>query len=409
MALSVVCDYQCHPVRRPNPNARNEPTTAAPCEPSAPRRPNPTLRRKSSRRRRKRLCQTNPTRWARMSSSSRTERTQRATPNEIKPYKAFPSHLTNHAKGRSVVLPNAGRVVEGGCRGFRLVFGIRVTFDHSRSLAGSVPVSSREPRRFGGGLRSGRSVVASPLRSRFRINRAPLGPFPSAERARTRSTRRLTGEPSLPKIVGHRAESLRTTILERSDGGWPRKPGADGSAQTDHRVEQFTESISFDRRLFEHDIRASIAHSEMLAHVGLITSDECEQIVRGLSEIRAEIEAGRFAFVPAREDIHMHIEAALIERLGDVGRKLHTARSRNDQVVTDVKLWARDALDRVDARLLGAAARLGRGGRATPRHDPARLYPPPAGPAGARRALLPGLRREAGPRPRPRWPIAASG
>ncbi|MBV8265380.1 MAG: argininosuccinate lyase, partial [Planctomycetaceae bacterium] len=123
-------------------------------------------------------------------------------------------------------------------------------------------------------------------------------------------------------------------------------------AQTDHRVEQFTESISFDHRLFEHDIRASIAHAEMLAHVGLISSDECQQIVRGLSEIRAEIEAGRFAFVPAREDIHMHIEAALIERLGDVGRKLHTARSRNDQVVTDVKLWARDALDRVDARLL---------------------------------------------------------
>jgi argininosuccinate lyase len=123
-------------------------------------------------------------------------------------------------------------------------------------------------------------------------------------------------------------------------------------ARTDHRVEQFTESISFDRRLFEHDIRASIAHAEMLAHVGLITSDECQQIVRGLSEIRAEIEAGRFAFVPAREDIHMHIEAALIERLGDVGRKLHTARSRNDQVVTDVKLWARDALDRVDTRLL---------------------------------------------------------
>jgi len=123
-------------------------------------------------------------------------------------------------------------------------------------------------------------------------------------------------------------------------------------AQTDHRVEQFTESISFDHRLFEHDIRASIAHAEMLAHVGLVTPDECQQIVRGLSEIRAEIEAGRFAFVPAREDIHMHIEAALIERLGDVGRKLHTARSRNDQVVTDVKLWARDALDRVDARLL---------------------------------------------------------
>ena len=89
----------------------------------------------------------------------------------------------------------------------------------------------------------------------------------------------------------------------------------------------------------------------MLAHVGLLTPDECQQIVRGLSEIRAEIEAGRFAFVLEREDIHMHVEAALIDRLGDVGRKLHTARSRNDQVATDVKLWARDALDRIDARL----------------------------------------------------------
>jgi len=123
-------------------------------------------------------------------------------------------------------------------------------------------------------------------------------------------------------------------------------------AKTDRRVEQFTESISFDRRLFEHDIRGSIAHAEMLAHVSLITSEECQQIVRGLSEIRAEIESGQFPFVLEREDVHMHIESALIEKLGDVGRKLHTARSRNDQVATDTKLWTRDALDRVDARLV---------------------------------------------------------
>ena len=122
--------------------------------------------------------------------------------------------------------------------------------------------------------------------------------------------------------------------------------------KTDRRVEEFSESISFDRRLFEHDIRGSIAHAQMLAHVGLIAPAECRQIVRGLSEIRAEIEAGTFPFVLEREDIHMHVEAALIDRLGDVGRKLHTARSRNDQVATDVKLWTRDALDRIDARLL---------------------------------------------------------
>jgi argininosuccinate lyase len=122
--------------------------------------------------------------------------------------------------------------------------------------------------------------------------------------------------------------------------------------QTDRRVEQFTESISFDRRLFEHDIKGSIAHAEMLATVGLLSTDECQQIVRGLTEIRAEMERGQFAFVLEREDIHMHVEAALIDRIGDVGRKLHTARSRNDQVATDAKLWARDALDRIDARLL---------------------------------------------------------
>ncbi len=122
--------------------------------------------------------------------------------------------------------------------------------------------------------------------------------------------------------------------------------------RTDRRVEQFTESISFDRRLFEHDVRGSIAHAEMLASVNLITKDECREIVRGLTEIRAEIEAGRFEFVLEREDVHMHIEAALIEKLGDVGRKLHTARSRNDQVATDLKLWTRDALDRVDGRLV---------------------------------------------------------
>ncbi len=120
---------------------------------------------------------------------------------------------------------------------------------------------------------------------------------------------------------------------------------------TDRRVETFTESISFDRRLFEHDIRGSIAHARMLAQVGLLTPGECEQIVQGLSEIQAEIAADRFPFVIEREDIHMHIEAALIERLGDVGRKLHTARSRNDQVATAAKLWTRDALDALDGKL----------------------------------------------------------
>lgn len=120
---------------------------------------------------------------------------------------------------------------------------------------------------------------------------------------------------------------------------------------TDRRVEQFTESISFDRRLYDQDIRGSIAHAQMLASAGLISQEECQQIEQGLVDIRQEIEQGQFEFRTDLEDIHMHIERALIERLGDVGRKLHTARSRNDQVSTDLRLWVRDAIDAFDQRL----------------------------------------------------------
>jgi argininosuccinate lyase len=124
------------------------------------------------------------------------------------------------------------------------------------------------------------------------------------------------------------------------------------SGATDERVERFTESISFDRRLYRHDVIASQAHARMLAHVGLLTAAEAEQIVAALDAIAGEIERGDFAFSLRLEDIHTHIEQALIQRLGDVGRKLHTGRSRNDQVITDVKLWVRDTLDETDARLL---------------------------------------------------------
>jgi argininosuccinate lyase len=124
------------------------------------------------------------------------------------------------------------------------------------------------------------------------------------------------------------------------------------SKATDRRVERFTESVSFDHRLFAHDIAGSIAHAQMLAAVGLITEQECRQISETLGQIRTEIESGAFPLRSELEDIHMHIEQALIERLGDVGRKLHTGRSRNDQVATDLRLWTRDAIDRVDSRVL---------------------------------------------------------
>lgn len=121
---------------------------------------------------------------------------------------------------------------------------------------------------------------------------------------------------------------------------------------TDKRVEEFTESISLDRRLYRHDIRASQAHARMLAEIGLLNSDEAERIAKALDEIGGEIEAGRFTFTTALEDIHTHIEQALIARLGDLGRKLHTGRSRNDQVITDVKLWVRDAIDEISDLLI---------------------------------------------------------
>jgi argininosuccinate lyase len=123
------------------------------------------------------------------------------------------------------------------------------------------------------------------------------------------------------------------------------------SGETDNRVEAFTESISYDRRLYRHDIRASQAHARMLAEVGLLTADEATQIITALQALATEIERGNFTFTVKLEDIHTHIESALIERLGDVGRKLHMGRSRNDQVVTDVKLWVRDALDALDGSL----------------------------------------------------------
>ena len=110
---------------------------------------------------------------------------------------------------------------------------------------------------------------------------------------------------------------------------------------TDPQVERFTESISFDRRLAGVDIRASKAHARMLSQVGLITDAECGQILSGLDDIGREIDEGTFPFRVELEDIHMHIESALVARLGDVGRKLHTGRSRNDQVATDLRLYVR--------------------------------------------------------------------
>ncbi|MCG6971141.1 MAG: argininosuccinate lyase [Gammaproteobacteria bacterium] len=120
---------------------------------------------------------------------------------------------------------------------------------------------------------------------------------------------------------------------------------------TDVFVEAFTASVGFDKRLYAHDIAGSIAHARMLAHVGVLTSGEYEAIVEGLQAIKEEIEQGRFEWKVALEDVHMNIEARLIERIGEVGKKLHTGRSRNDQVATDVRLYLRDEIVEIQAEL----------------------------------------------------------
>jgi len=121
---------------------------------------------------------------------------------------------------------------------------------------------------------------------------------------------------------------------------------------TDSQVVAFTESISFDVRLYAHDILGSQAHAKMLREVGILTEDEANAICDTLSAIKDKIAAGSFETSDNLEDIHMHIEKMLVDELGDVGRKLHTGRSRNDQVSTDFRLWIRDALDFIDSLLV---------------------------------------------------------
>jgi argininosuccinate lyase len=121
--------------------------------------------------------------------------------------------------------------------------------------------------------------------------------------------------------------------------------------KADKLVAEYTASIPFDRRLYPHDIAGSIAHARMLAKQGIISDKDAETIINGLTAIREEIEQGEFQFKPELEDIHMNIEARLIEKVGEVGGKLHTARSRNDQVAVDLRLFAKEAISDTLAKL----------------------------------------------------------
>lgn len=124
------------------------------------------------------------------------------------------------------------------------------------------------------------------------------------------------------------------------------------SESTDAFVQEFTASVAFDRRMYRQDIQGSMAHASMLAEAGVLTGEERDAIHQGLEEIRAEIEAGQFQWSVALEDVHMNIEARLTDKIGITGKKLHTGRSRNDQVATDIRLWLRDEIDLIDGELV---------------------------------------------------------
>lgn len=119
------------------------------------------------------------------------------------------------------------------------------------------------------------------------------------------------------------------------------------TAPTDAFVEAFTASVNFDKRMYQQDITGSIAHASMLCHIGVLTEAERDSIVTGLKEIQQEIECGEFEWSVGLEDVHMNIESRLTQKIGDAGKKLHTGRSRNDQVATDMRLYLRDEIDEI--------------------------------------------------------------
>ena len=121
--------------------------------------------------------------------------------------------------------------------------------------------------------------------------------------------------------------------------------------ETDKLVYNFNASISFDQKFYKQDIRGSKAHVKMLAKQGILTEEERDQILSGLDSILADVESGKLKITSEYEDIHSFVEANLIDRIGDPGKKLHTGRSRNDQVALDMKLYVRDEIEEIDEEL----------------------------------------------------------
>ena len=155
----------------------------------------------------------------------------------------------------------------------------------------------------------------------------------------------------MPRIYNPKLASGATQMTDNRTKDSSTIWGGRFKEPTDAFVERFTASVSFDRRLYTQDIRGSLAHAQMLAEQGVLNTEELEAIEQGLSEVQEDIEAGRFSWSTSLEDVHMNIEAALTEKIGIAGKKLHTGRSRNDQVATDVRLWLRDEIDQIATEL----------------------------------------------------------
>ncbi|MAH73545.1 MAG: argininosuccinate lyase [Cellvibrionales bacterium TMED49] len=147
--------------------------------------------------------------------------------------------------------------------------------------------------------------------------------------------------------------------MDKSESANKKKPkkainlswGGRFNEPIDEFVKRFSASLFFDKRLYNEDILGSIAHAQMLEHVGILTEGETEKIIKGLEHIKKDIVNNNFNWLLELEDVHMNIEAALIQRIGSVGKKLHTGRSRNDQVATDLRLWLRNQIDSINKLL----------------------------------------------------------
>lgn len=153
------------------------------------------------------------------------------------------------------------------------------------------------------------------------------------------------------RLLGINTDHNLTSIVMSQSDQTVKPWGGRFNEPTDAFVERFTASVGFDYRLYHHDIRGSIAHATMLEKVGVLTADEKREIIDGLDSIRTEIEAGEFHWSIELEDVHMNIEAALTQKIGITGKKLHTGRSRNDQVATDIRLYLRDEIDNISVEL----------------------------------------------------------